>query len=410
MNILSVSQLNNFIKDKLDNERSLQNVFVQGQISNYKLYPSGHRYFSIKDSECAVKCVMFKRESYSLEFEPKDGDSVIVEGRVSVYPRDGIYQIYCTSITNDGIGLLQIEFEKLKKKLSAEGLFETAHKKKLPVYPHKVALITSPAGAAVRDMIKILKARWPLTDILVVPVSVQGAFAPGEIASAISYVNCHSLADLIITGRGGGSIEDLWAFNEEAVARAIYSSDIPVISAVGHEPDVTISDYVADKRASTPSNAAEIAVPDINELSYSLEKLKEYLFNAEISVINTLKHRLKIIASYPSFSAPLSKINSMQQYVDSVRERINSYLKLNYNSKRDKVYRLAREINALSPLNTLLRGYSIVTDCSGTVVAAADVSVNDEVSVLMQDGKLFCTVNNIELRKDNSYGKEKQQF
>ena len=263
--VFSVSELNGLIKELFDHTPLFLNISVRGELSNYKIYPSGHHYFTLKDSECSLRCVMFKGNAMHLRFRPESGMSVTAFGRISVFPRDGAYQLYCTGLMPEGTGDLQVAFEQLKKKLGEEGLFDEAHKKPLPPFPQKIAIITSSAGAAVHDMIRILGRRWPMSKVLLLPVRVQGVEAPAEIAGAIRYANRYAVADLIITGRGGGSIEDLWAFNDERVARAIYASEIPVISAVGHEPDVTISDYVADRRASTPSNAAEIAVPDASE-------------------------------------------------------------------------------------------------------------------------------------------------
>ena len=269
--VFSVSELNGLIKELFDHTPLFLNISVRGELSNYKIYPSGHHYFTLKDSESSLRCVMFKSSAAHLRFRPESGMSVTAFGRISVFPRDGAYQLYCTGLMPEGTGDLQVAFEQLKKKLDEEGLFDAAHKKPLPVYPQRIAIITSSAGAAVHDMIRILGRRWPMSKVLLLPVRVQGAEAPAEIVGAIRYANRYAIADLIITGRGGGSIEDLWAFNDERVARAIYASEIPVISAVGHEPDVTISDYVADKRASTPSNAAEIAVPDASEQRQTLE-------------------------------------------------------------------------------------------------------------------------------------------
>ena len=258
---ISVTALNQYVKGLLDRDRLLSQVLVRSEMSNYKVYPSGHHYFSLKDAESSIRCVMFRREAASLRFRPENGMKVVVSGRVSVFPRDGVYQLYCNHMMPDGMGELAYAFEQLKNRLHKEGLFDPARKKPLPAYPHTIALITSPAGAAVRDMIRILGARWPMAKVLVVPVRVQGEGAAQEIAQALDLVNTGQMADLILTGRGGGSMEDLWAFNEEVVARAIARSAIPVIAAVGHEPDVTIADFAADLRASTPSNGAERAVP-----------------------------------------------------------------------------------------------------------------------------------------------------
>ena len=287
----TVTELNNRIKNLLDCDPLLADVCVRGELSNYKIYPSGHHYFTLKDSESSLRCVMFKSSASKLRFRPESGMGVTAFGRVSVYPRDGAYQLYCNALMPEGTGDLQVAFEQLKAKLSAEGLFDPAHKKPLPQFPERIAIITSSAGAAVHDMIRILGHRWPMTKVLLLPVRVQGTEAPAEIAGAIRYANEFKVADLIITGRGGGSIEDLWAFNDERVARAIYASRIPVISAVGHEPDVTISDYVADRRASTPSNAAEIAVPDKNEMLDVLRSHDIRSAQAMTKLLDRLKER-----------------------------------------------------------------------------------------------------------------------
>ena len=275
--VYTVTQVNGYIKNLLDRDGLLSGVFVRGEISNYKSYPSGHHYFSMKDEGGALRCVMFRREASRLRFRPENGMKVIAFGRVAVFPRDGQYQLYCSDLTPDGVGDLHVAFEQLKEKLFREGLFDPAHKKNIPRYPGRIALVTSSAGAAVRDMLRILGARYPLAKVLLLPVRVQGEEAAGEIASAIRYASAHALADLLITGRGGGSMEDLWCFNDERVARAIYDCTIPVISAVGHEPDVTIADFVADLRAATPSNAAELAVPDQNEIYANLAYYEDKL-------------------------------------------------------------------------------------------------------------------------------------
>ena len=264
--VLSITQINEYIRSMMDSDALLAGLAVRGEISNYKMYPSGHHYFTLKDEGGALKCVMFKGNAMRLKFRPENGMKVIAMGKISVYPRDGAYQLYCSGLVLDGVGDLYAAFEQLKAKLAAQGLFDPAHKKPLPRYPGVIGIITSSAGAAVHDMLRILRKRYPLAQVRLLPVRVQGVEAPGEIAAAIGYANYYKLADLLIVGRGGGSIEDLWAFNDERVAYAIYQSEIPVISAVGHEPDVTISDFVADLRAATPSNAAELAVPDQDAL------------------------------------------------------------------------------------------------------------------------------------------------
>ena len=272
--VYTVSELNLTVKELLDGSEALQSVCVQGEISNYKLYPSGHHYFTLKDAESALRCVMFRGNAGSLRFRPENGMGVTAMGHVTVYPRDGAYQLYVSAMIPQGMGDLYAAFEALKKKLAAEGLFDPAHKKPLPAFPNTIAVVTSGAGAAVRDIIRVAGKRWPLAKLVILPVRVQGAEAPAEIVGALRYANRWRVADLIITGRGGGSIEDLWAFNDERVARAIYESDIPVISAVGHEPDVTLSDFAADLRAATPSNGAELATPDAEELKAALRSLE----------------------------------------------------------------------------------------------------------------------------------------
>ncbi|MBQ1351991.1 MAG: exodeoxyribonuclease VII large subunit, partial [Oscillospiraceae bacterium] len=297
--IFSVSQVNGYLKGLMEADATLSALFVRGEISNYKCYPSGHHYFTLKDKEAALRCVLFRREAARLRFAPQNGMKILAFGRISVFPRDGQYQLYCGELLSDGIGALSIAFEQLKQKLHQEGLFDSAHKKALPRYPERIALITSPVGAAVQDMLRILKARWPLARILLLPVRVQGAEAPKELIDAIEFVNACEGADLIIVSRGGGSMEDLWAFNDEGLARAIYASQIPVISAVGHEPDVTISDFVADLRAATPSNGAELAVPDQNELRRRLFLLRTQLEGTIRRRLAEEKRRLALCKSSP---------------------------------------------------------------------------------------------------------------
>ncbi len=314
--IFSVSEANNFIKALLDRVPQLQEIFVRGEISNYKLYPSGHHYFTLKDAEGAMRCVLFKGNALRLRFRPENGMKVIAFGRISVFPRDGAYQLYVSELSPEGAGDLHVAFEQLKAQLEREGLFDPAHKKPLPKYPKTIAIITSPAGAAVHDMLRILRARWPLTEVKLLGVRVQGTEAPPEIAGALRYANRYKVADLIITGRGGGSIEDLWAFNDERVARAIYESEIPVISAVGHEPDVTIADYVADARASTPSNAAEIAVPDRNDVRARLTALERSMTKTEESRLSALREWLTALERKRVLRDPMAFIADKRLLLD----------------------------------------------------------------------------------------------
>ena len=302
--VLSITELNEYIKGRLEADPLLTQVAVRGEISNYKLYPSGHHYFTLKDEGAALKCVMFKGNALRLRFRPENGMKIIAMGRVSVFPRDGAYQLYCTAMAMDGIGDLHAAFEQLKKKLAAQGLFDPAHKQPLPKYPGTIGIITSSAGAAVHDMIRILRKRYPLSNVRLLPVRVQGVEAPGEIAAAIAYANRYCLADLLIVGRGGGSIEDLWAFNDEIVAHAIYNSQIPTISAVGHEPDVTISDYVADLRAATPSNAAELAVPDQEALRQTLDTMSSTMAVSLNRQLKSAQQHLSALSQSPALKSP----------------------------------------------------------------------------------------------------------
>ena len=395
--VFTVSQLNGYIKGLLDCDGVLSGVFVRGELSNYKKYPSGHHYFSLKDAEGAIRCVMFRREAETLRFLPQNGMKVTAFGRVAVFPRDGQYQLYCSRLTPDGIGELYVAFEQLKEKLHREGLFDKQHKRPIPAFPHRIALITSPAGAAVRDMIRILGARWPLAELVILPVRVQGAQAPGEISAALEYANRHALADLIIAGRGGGSMEDLWAFNDEGVARAIYASRIPVISAVGHEPDVTIADFVADLRAATPSNAAELAVPDKYELSLRLQQIKARIHRAETKRIADAKGRLEQLASGRSIRDPAYYIQDRRVLLDYHQRQLLQALNAALAKHRDRFGRLAASLDALSPLKVLGRGYAIAYDSGeGVVSSITQVENGEHLRLQVSDGVFSCLVEDTE--------------
>ncbi len=392
--IYEVSELNNYIKGLLDSDPALTGIYVRGELSNYKIYSSGHHYFTIKDRESAIRCVMFKREASSLRFRPEDGMKVVAFGRVTVFPRDGQYQLYCGSMTPVGVGDLYYAFEQLKAKLSAEGLFDRSLKKPLPRFPARIALITSGSGAAVHDMIRILGKRFPLSKVIVMPVRVQGAEAPPEIVGAIRYANVHKVADLIITGRGGGSIEDLWAFNDERVARAVFASEIPVISAVGHEPDVTICDYVADVRAATPSNGAELAVPDRAELMTSLASDTVRMRKAMHRLTEKGAARLDRIKNAGAFRDPVSIVRDRRLTLDSITSAAVNAAKTLISEKRASYLGMAASLDALSPLKTLARGYGVVTDGNGRAVRrAADVEIGDRLHVRLSEGSLDCTVS-----------------
>ena len=385
-NILSVTQLNNLIKAAFDNVPALQNVCVRGEISNYKLYPSGHHYFTLKDAEGSLKCVLFKGNAFSLRFRPQNGMSVLAVGRVSVYPRDGAYQLYCSRLIPDGAGDLQMAFEQLKDRLWKEGLFDESHKKPLPRFPHRIGVVTSPAGAAIHDMLRILGKRYPLSKVILLPVRVQGAEAAGEIARAVEYANRERLCELLIVGRGGGSMEDLWAFNEEPVARAVYASGIPVISAVGHEPDVTISDFVADLRAATPSNAAELAVPDRAELCSRLDSLQNRMAAALQRQVQSARGRLEALAERPVLTDPLRPVQDRRQTLDRLTERLAAAQSGNLSAHRKQLTHLAAALDAMSPLKVLARGYTMVSDESGKLVQRASaLSSGRKIRITFRD-------------------------
>lgn len=404
----------------MDGDELLTGLLVRGEVSNYKCYPSGHHYFSLKDEQSSLRCVMFRGDAVRLRFRPANGMRVAAFGRVSVFPRDGQYQLYCTELIQDGRGALDEAFERLRRRLEEEGLFDSAAKQGLPRYPGKIALVTSPAGAAVRDMLRVLGARWPLAQVLVVPVRVQGAGAAEEIAAAIHRVNNRADIDLIITGRGGGSREDLWAFNEETVARAIYLSNIPVISAVGHEPDVTIADYAADLRAATPSNGAELAVPDQNEERARLSQLSRRLARALQSRVAAKRMELQRLKSSRALQDIKAPIQDRQMALDDLRRRMSVALRGKTERgrqaldgqlarlplaarkqlavQRGRLGRLCAGLDALSPLKVLGRGYAIVRHGEDVVSTVEQARPGDRLEVLVSDGALRCEVKEKEER------------
>ncbi len=395
--ILTISQLNDYIARKLDVDPVLTGIAVRGEISNHKVYPSGHHYFSLKDENATLKCVMFRGYTNALKFRPENGMKIIAMGRIAVYPRDGVYQLYCTAIALDGVGDLHAAYEQLKKKLEAQGLFDPAHKKPLPAYPRTIGIVTSPAGAAVHDMLRILNKRYPLTKVLLIPVRVQGVEAPGEIAAAIQYANKFSLADLLIVGRGGGSLEDLWAFNEECVAHAIYHSDIPVISAVGHEPDVALSDFVADLRAATPSNAAELAVPDQNALRQALDSFMLSMVNMQRTRLSGHRRHLRALSESKVLINPEAYIQQRKLSLAHLQTRIVSAQQRNIQRERNKFVSYTAKLDALSPLAVLSRGYSIVQNQAGGIVRSTQqAAVNDTVQITLSDGKITANIIGVE--------------
>ena len=394
--VLSITQINEYIRSMMDSDALLTGLAVRGEISNYKMYPSGHHYFTLKDEGGALKCVMFKGNAMRLRFRPENGMKVIAMGKISVYPRDGAYQLYCSSLVLDGIGDLYAAFEQLKAKLAAQGLFDQSHKKPLPKYPGTIGIITSSAGAAVHDMLRILKKRYPLAEVRLLPVRVQGAEAPGEIAAAIGYANYYKLADLLIVGRGGGSIEDLWAFNDERVAHAIYQSEIPVISAVGHEPDVTISDFVADLRAATPSNAAELAVPDQDALRQQLDSMAAVMGNLLGRQIKNARRQLNILAQSPSLTSPDQYILQRRKTLELLKGRVfTAQTKVIHNHKQRFIAATAK-LDAMSPLKVLTRGYAMAQNEEKTVVRSVkQTQTGEQLFVSLSDGVLTTTVTEI---------------
>ena len=391
--IVSITQLNDYLKARMDSDPHLSSIAVRGEISNYKVYPSGHHYFTLKDETSQLRCTMFKSSAMRLRFKPVDGMKVIAMGSVSVYVRDGRHQLQCTAMAIDGIGDLYAQFEELKKRLEAQGLFDPAHKKPLPKYPGVIGVVTSEVGAAIHDILRILRARYPLAAVRLLPVRVQGREAPDEIAGAIYYANQHKLADLLIVGRGGGSIEDLWAFNDERVARAIYASEIPIISAVGHEPDVTISDYVADRVAATPSNAAEIAVPDQNALRQYLDSMEGILHRNISRRLQHHRQQLDSISGRPVLKSPLGYYELKKRELQNLEGKLTAIQQKSVLRQRSRFVAATSKLDAMSPLKVLTRGYSVTTDVHDSVIRSFDqVAPGDEIRIRLSDGSIKANV------------------
>lgn len=392
--VYSVSQINLLLKELLEQVPLLRDLYIRGEISNYKMYPSGHHYFTLKDAEGALRCVMFKSNAMQLKFRPENGMKVIAQGRIAVFPRDGTYQLYCSRLSPDGIGDLHVAFEQLKQRLYEQGLFAQEHKRVLPAYPQRIVVITSPAGAAIHDMIRILRRRYPLAKVLLLPVRVQGVEAPAEIAGALRYANQQRLGDVIIVGRGGGSLEDLWAFNDEKVARAIFDSEIPVISAVGHEPDVTIADYVADRRASTPSNAAEIAVPDQAALRAWLIDCGTHMTKLQQKRLENLRSRFENLRERRVLQDPSAYVADKQVLLDYLRKNMTSAIEKRLAEDKQRFAAVTSALNALSPLSVLSRGYSVLRQTDGRWIRSVrDVEPGQQLQVLLDRGSLLCTVD-----------------
>lgn len=417
--IYTVTQLNQQIKGMLESNPSFRNIFVQGEISNYKQHTSGHHYMTLKDADGAISAVLFRADAARLRFRLMNGMKVIARGRVSSFPKTGQVQLYLADLMPDGTGALHLAFEQLKSKLYAEGLFDQSHKQEIPRMPHTIALVTSPTGAAVRDMIRILGRRYPLAEVQLWPVLVQGENAAADIAKTIARINAHGQADVIIVGRGGGSLEDLWAFNEEIVARAIYNSKIPVISAVGHEPDVTIADFVADLRAPTPSGAAELAVPDRGELSILIDREQERLMTALENRLNGLANRLQAQEDRLARCTPAQYVAERRRRTEELIERMRlaqlrkiDSLKTGFSyhekklrdvpgvlleRRRGKLQSLSGQLDALSPLRVLARGFSVVTDAQNKIITdSADLQTGDAVTLRFAQGTAKAQITSVQ--------------
>ena len=385
---ISVSKLNSYIKDKIADDEYLNNVLVKGEISNFKNHYTGHMYFTLKDENSLIKCIMFKSYAQKLNFMPKDGMKVFVLGGVSVFERDGVYQIYVKAMQEDGIGVLYKKYEELKQRLEQEGYFDEKHKQKIPLMPKTIGVLTSKTGSVIRDIINVSTRRNPNVNIRLFPVPVQGEGAAEKIANGIRFMNDKKLADVLILARGGGSLEDLWPFNEEIVAHAIYNSEIPIISAVGHETDFSISDFVADLRAPTPSAAAELAVPDIYEIKQKINTYQNRLRLTLIKKVEIMKLRYQKCMSSRVFKEPLRNINDNYLKIDSYIKRLENVIKTKQKEEKTKYIELISKLDALSPLKTLTRGYSIVEQNDRIIKSAKDLNAGDKINIRLIDGKL----------------------
>lgn len=392
----TVSELNSYIKNLFENNRTLSSVTVRGEISNFTNHRSGHLYFSLKDADGQIRAVMFKSKAMLLKFMPESGMKVVVHGSVTVYPRDGSYQIYVSSMQPDGIGALYLAYEQLKAKLEAEGLFSEEHKLPIPRFPRRIGVITSPTGAAVRDIINVSGRRYPGADLFIYPALVQGEGAEESLIRALDYLDKSRLCDVIIIGRGGGSIEDLWAFNSEALARRIFAASVPVISAVGHETDFTICDFVADMRAPTPSAAAELAVPDKKEVLMRLDSYNERLHVALLSRLQRAKERLEGLSERASSERMLDLIRQKRDEVDGYFSEAKNHANLLLAKYREQLATNAAKANAMSPLSVLSRGYSVAESKDGVVKSAGQIKVDDELQLIFADGRAKVNVREVE--------------
>ena len=398
-NAVTVTQLNKYLKDRFDEDENLNAILVKGEISNFKNHYTGHLYFTLKDENSLIKCIMFKSYAERLAFKPKDGMKVMVFGSVSVFERDGVYQIYTKSMLEDGMGDLHEKFEQLKQQLEKEGLFDESHKKTIPLYPKTIGVLTSQTGAVIRDIINVSTRRNPNVHIRLLPVPVQGPGAAEKIAEKIRQMNEQKLADVIIVGRGGGSLEDLWPFNEEIVARAIYNSEIPIISAVGHETDFTIADFVADLRAPTPSAAAELAVPDIYELKQKINNYQNRYRIALKKQIEIMRLRYEKCMKSRIFTDPTRNIKDKYIIIDTYIKRLENKIKNIQSDKKSEFLKTVAKLDTLSPLKTLTRGYCLTEKYNKIVKSVKQLQLNDKIELKFSDGIASATVENINLKE-----------
>ena len=384
---ITVSDLNKYMKEKIAEDEYLNNILIKGEISNFKNHYTGHMYFTLKDEKSLIKCIMFKSYATKLTFMPKDGMKVMILGSVSVFERDGVYQIYARAMEEDGLGDLYTKYQELKKRLEQQGLFEEEHKMKIPMMPRVIGVLTSQTSSVIRDIIKVSTRRNPNVYIRLLPVPVQGEGAAEKISNGIEYMNKNKLADVLILARGGGSLEDLWPFNEEIVAHSIYNSEIPIISAVGHETDFTIADFVADLRAPTPSAAAELAVPDIYEVKRKIETYQDRLRNSLIKKLELMNLRYEKCMSSSVFKEPLRKINDNYIKLDNCIKQIENSIKVKHEKEKTKYIELIAKLDALSPLKTLYRGYSITEKNNKVIKSKEELKTNDLIEIRFIDGK-----------------------
>ncbi|MFL0268387.1 exodeoxyribonuclease VII large subunit [Candidatus Clostridium radicumherbarum] len=390
---LSVSALNNYIKKTMDSDFILNNLNIKGEISNFKLHSSGHIYFSLKDESSKINCIMFRSHASTLKFMPKDGEAVIVKGRVSVYEKDGTYQLYCEEMSQVGLGELYIKYEELKNKLEALGLFDVRHKKAIPKYPKRVGVITSPTGAAIRDIINVSRRRNASTDMLLYPALVQGLNASEDIIRGIDYFNSIEDLDLIILARGGGSIEELWAFNNENLAYAIYNSKKPTISGIGHETDFTIADFVSDKRASTPSAAAELAIPSSKEIEIMLSSYKNKVSSSINSYLTFLSNKVDGLNKTLELNNPMNYIINQYNQIDRFKDKLNHNIKAKLQTDKEQLSKMNAILNAHNPLKVLDKGYSLIEDIEGNIVSELSVlKTKEKVKISLKDGNTLARI------------------